>query len=270
MARMRKAARRSRPGPSETELLTEIRDLLASARLADRRAMPYGGAGTASEARGRRAGSTMSDAIIQLEHVSKRFGQKLAVDDVTVDVPRGRCFAWLGPNGCGKTTLIRMMLGLAQPTGGRIHLRGYEVPSDIRSALSRVGGHRRGAALLPVPQRPPQPRRLGRALRRRGPRAHPRGARARGAERARRRQGQDLLARHAPAPRRRARAAQRPRAAGARRADERARPRRHARVPHDDPRARRARRSARSSSRRTSSTRCRRWPTTSRSCRPAG
>ena len=62
----------------------------------------------------------MADAIIQLEHVSKRFGHKLAVDDVTVDVPRGRCFAWLGPNGCGKTTLIRMMLGLAKPTEGRI------------------------------------------------------------------------------------------------------------------------------------------------------
>jgi ABC-2 type transport system ATP-binding protein len=57
-----------------------------------------------------------------------------------VDVPRGRCFAWLGPNGCGKTTLIRMMLGLAQPTGGRIHLRGCEVPREIRRALSRVGG----------------------------------------------------------------------------------------------------------------------------------
>jgi ABC-2 type transport system ATP-binding protein len=82
----------------------------------------------------------VSDAIIQLEHVSKRFGQQLAVDDVTVEVPRGRCFAWLGPNGCGKTTLIRMMLGLAHPSGGRIHLRGFEVPKDIQKALSRVGG----------------------------------------------------------------------------------------------------------------------------------
>jgi ABC-2 type transport system ATP-binding protein len=82
----------------------------------------------------------VSGAIIQLEHVSKRFGQQLAVDDVTLDVPRGRCFAWLGPNGCGKTTLIRMMLGLARPTAGSIRLRGCVVPDDIRGALSRVGG----------------------------------------------------------------------------------------------------------------------------------
>jgi ABC-type multidrug transport system ATPase subunit len=104
--------------------------------------MLYGGCGH-RRANGRAlsaAGSSLSDAIIQLEHVSKRFGQMLAVDDVTVDVPRGRCFAWLGPNGCGKTTLIRMMLGLAKPTGGRIQLRGLDVPGDIRQALSRVGG----------------------------------------------------------------------------------------------------------------------------------
>ena len=93
-----------------------------------------------SEGAGAAPGSPVSDAIIQLEHVSKRFGQILAVDDVTIDVPRGRCFAWLGPNGCGKTTLIRMMLGLAHPTAGRIQLRGCEVPGEIRRALSRVGG----------------------------------------------------------------------------------------------------------------------------------
>src|SRR4051794_41543358 len=75
----------------------------------------------------------------------------LAVDDVTVDVPRGRCFAWLGPNGCGKTTLIRMMLGLAKPTGGRIQLRGLDVPRDIRAALSRVGGVVEEPPLYPYP-----------------------------------------------------------------------------------------------------------------------
>ncbi|MDO9354837.1 MAG: ABC transporter ATP-binding protein [Solirubrobacteraceae bacterium] len=77
--------------------------------------------------------------IITLRGVTKKFGAKAAVDDISVDVLPGRCFAWLGPNGCGKTTLIRMMLGLARPTAGEITVRGFHVPKDSRRALSRVG-----------------------------------------------------------------------------------------------------------------------------------
>ncbi|MDP9258410.1 MAG: ATP-binding cassette domain-containing protein [Actinomycetota bacterium] len=88
----------------------------------------------------------MSDAIIQVEHVSKRFGQMLAVDDVTVDVPRGRCFAWLGPNGCGKTTLIRMMLGLARPTAGRIRLRGCDCRTTSATRSRASAGSSRSRA----------------------------------------------------------------------------------------------------------------------------
>lgn len=82
----------------------------------------------------------MSDHVIKLEGVTKRFGQLTAVDDVTVEVPAGRCFAWLGPNGCGKTTLIRMMLGLARSTAGNIEVCGYNVPRATASALAEVGG----------------------------------------------------------------------------------------------------------------------------------
>ena len=134
-ARLRKGKEGEPAAPSETELLTEIRDLLARRPRADAPSREV-----YRDESERALGRGLSDAIIQLEHVSKRFGHKLAVDDVTVDVPRGRCFAWLGPNGCGKTTLIRMMLGLAKPTEGRIRLRGFDVPKDIHSALSRVGG----------------------------------------------------------------------------------------------------------------------------------
>ena len=83
----------------------------------------------------------MSEAepIIRLSGVTKRFGRTVAVDDVTIDVPRGRCLGWLGPNGSGKTTLIRCMLGLARPNAGTIHVRGREVPGDVRSALAGVG-----------------------------------------------------------------------------------------------------------------------------------
>jgi ABC-type multidrug transport system ATPase subunit len=80
------------------------------------------------------------EPVISLNNVTKRFGQHVAVDSVTIDVPRGRCYAWLGPNGCGKTTLIRMMLGLARASAGQIKVRGLSVPGETREALSRVGG----------------------------------------------------------------------------------------------------------------------------------
>ena len=80
-----------------------------------------------------------AEPIIRLTGVTKRFGRTVAVDDVTIDVPRGRCLGWLGPNGSGKTTLIRCMLGLARPTSGTIHVRGREVPRDVRAALAGVG-----------------------------------------------------------------------------------------------------------------------------------
>lgn len=80
------------------------------------------------------------EPVISLNQVTKRFGQNVAVDDVTIDVPRGQCYAWLGPNGCGKTTLIRMMLGLARATSGTIQVRGLSIPGDTQKALSRVGG----------------------------------------------------------------------------------------------------------------------------------
>lgn len=81
-----------------------------------------------------------SEHVIRLEGVTKRFGALTAVDDVTVDVPAGRCFAWLGPNGCGKTTLIRLMLGLARATSGRIEVCGHTIPQQTRRALEHVGG----------------------------------------------------------------------------------------------------------------------------------
>lgn len=82
----------------------------------------------------------MPEHVIKLEGVTKRFGQLTAVDDVTIEIPAGRCFAWLGPNGCGKTTLIRMMLGLARPTAGKIEVCGFDIPHATDRALAQVGG----------------------------------------------------------------------------------------------------------------------------------
>ena len=56
--------------------------------------------------------------MIQLEHLSKRFGSFTAVHDLCLDIAEGEIFGFLGPNGAGKTTTIRMMMGLLEPTAG--------------------------------------------------------------------------------------------------------------------------------------------------------
>jgi spermidine/putrescine transport system ATP-binding protein len=67
------------------------------------------------------------DADIRLEGVTKRFGEATAVDNLTLEIPRGAFFALLGPSGCGKTTTLRMIGGFEDPTAGRVYLGGNEV-----------------------------------------------------------------------------------------------------------------------------------------------
>ena len=64
---------------------------------------------------------------IELEGVTKRFGDTLAVDALDLAIPRGTFFALLGPSGCGKTTTLRMVGGFEEPTEGRIRLAGQDV-----------------------------------------------------------------------------------------------------------------------------------------------
>jgi spermidine/putrescine transport system ATP-binding protein len=68
--------------------------------------------------------------VIALEHVSKRFGSVVAVDDAHFEVARGELFAVLGPSGCGKTTVLRMIAGFEGVSSGRIRLEGVDV-SDV-------------------------------------------------------------------------------------------------------------------------------------------
>jgi ABC-2 type transport system ATP-binding protein len=79
------------------------------------------------------------DAVVETLGLSKRFGARLAVDDVDLCVPAGLAFGYLGPNGAGKTTLIRMLLGLTRATSGTMRLLGCSVPADRAGALARVG-----------------------------------------------------------------------------------------------------------------------------------
>ena len=75
--------------------------------------------------------------MVQLDNVSKRFGEVLALDQVTIEIDSGEVVAMLGPNGAGKTTAISIMLGTRRPTSGVARLFGLD-PRDIR-ARSRIG-----------------------------------------------------------------------------------------------------------------------------------
>ena len=77
--------------------------------------------------------------MIQLENLYKKFGQHLAVDNLTLQVPSGDIYGLLGHNGAGKSTAIGMMLGQVWPTSGGVKVCGYDVTIDRRRALQKVG-----------------------------------------------------------------------------------------------------------------------------------
>ena len=77
--------------------------------------------------------------MIELQHVSKKFGQRVAVDGLNLRVPAGEIFGLLGHNGAGKSTAIGMMLGQVWPTSGDVKICGHEVTSSRRLALQKVG-----------------------------------------------------------------------------------------------------------------------------------
>ena len=144
--------------------------------------------------------------MIRTWGLTKRFGALTAVDRVDLDVRRGDIYGFLGANGSGKTTTVRMLLGLVLATSGTIELLGRPMPRDCREVLRSVGalvegpaayGHLSGRTNL-------------RLLDASGPgtggaaRPPPQGRRGAGAGRPRRRgqpAGQGVLARDAPAAR---------------------------------------------------------------------
>jgi ABC-2 type transport system ATP-binding protein len=77
--------------------------------------------------------------VVETEGLTKRFGERVAVDRVDLRIPAGSAFGYLGPNGAGKTTLIRTLLGLTAPSAGTIRLLGRPIPEQRREALARVG-----------------------------------------------------------------------------------------------------------------------------------
>ncbi|MBT2520238.1 ABC transporter ATP-binding protein [Arthrobacter sp. ISL-28] len=90
-----------------------------------------------------------SGLAIETRGLTKRFGHQLAVNSIDLAVPQGSVFGFLGPNGSGKTTTIRMMLGLASASAGSVRVLGLEMPRRIDEVLPRVGALVEGPAFYP-------------------------------------------------------------------------------------------------------------------------
>ena len=88
----------------------------------------------------------MTDTAVETFGLTKRFGRQLAVGGIDLKVPTGSVYGFLGPNGSGKTTTIRMLLGLVVPTAGRSEILGKSVPQHIRTVLPLVGALVEGPA----------------------------------------------------------------------------------------------------------------------------
>ena len=91
----------------------------------------------------------MDDAVIRTEALTKRFGEITAVEGVDLDVRAGDVYGFLGANGSGKTTTVRLLLGLVLATSGRMEVLGEEMPGASRRVLPQVGAMVEGPAAYP-------------------------------------------------------------------------------------------------------------------------
>jgi ABC-2 type transport system ATP-binding protein len=89
----------------------------------------------------------MTDNLVVSEALTKRYGERLAVDDVSLTVRRGEVYGFLGPNGAGKTTTLRMLLGLVRPTSGAARVLGHEPGFPL--AMARLGALVEGPGFYP-------------------------------------------------------------------------------------------------------------------------
>jgi len=77
--------------------------------------------------------------LIRVEHLTRRFHDLVAVDDISLDVAPGEIVGFLGPNGAGKTTTIRILTGFLPASSGRAEVAGFDVASDSLKVRERVG-----------------------------------------------------------------------------------------------------------------------------------
>jgi ABC-2 type transport system ATP-binding protein len=91
----------------------------------------------------------VSDAPVSTTGLTKRFRRQTVVDQIDLEVPEGAVYGFLGPNGSGKTTTIRMLLGLISATSGEIRLLGQPIPAGAAAVLPQVGSLVEGPAFHP-------------------------------------------------------------------------------------------------------------------------
>lgn len=77
--------------------------------------------------------------MIDIEGLTMRYGDLLALDDLNLSIPQGQFFAFLGPNGAGKTTAIKLLTGLMKPTAGRVTICGHDIQTHPQEAKSLLG-----------------------------------------------------------------------------------------------------------------------------------
>src|SRR5690242_1990218 len=80
----------------------------------------------------------MSEYLLEVEHLVKRYGSFRAVDDISFAIPKGRIVGFLGPNGAGKTTTIQILLGITLANGGSVRYFGQDFFRHRRSCLQRI------------------------------------------------------------------------------------------------------------------------------------
>ncbi|MCA0755734.1 ABC transporter ATP-binding protein [Paenibacillus sp. N4] len=81
----------------------------------------------------------MTQPIVKMVNVTKRIGKRTIIDKLSLDLPLGEVFGFLGPNGSGKTTTIRMMVGLMSLSEGEIYISGHSITKDYEKAIRYVG-----------------------------------------------------------------------------------------------------------------------------------
>ncbi|WNJ94715.1 ABC transporter ATP-binding protein [Vibrio ruber] len=81
----------------------------------------------------------MTAYAIEAENVVKRFGDFTAIEDVRLQIPKGSIYGFLGPNGCGKSTTIRVLTGLLHPTSGQVKVLGLDIPRESERLRLKIG-----------------------------------------------------------------------------------------------------------------------------------